>query len=342
MDMRHNSVGSLGSEKDDLPYDSNIACLALADIIRTENMAIETLNLEMSGLSPGDGDILGKALADNSSLRELRLRDNSTADVGAAAFGKALSTSSTMQVLDLNSNDIGPRGARSLGDALRVSSCCLKAIFLDGNSIGGEGCKAIANALAENRNLQVLSLWRNQIGDEGAKHLAGALSRNSTLIELNVGDNAICDNGITALLLAMEKNNTLSTLSIWYNSIEETGMKVIASMLKKNVCLKSLNVHGMQGLTGRLALVLADGLRHNSVLQSLDIGDNGLNTADKTMFLTLLRKSKVSNLKMIFGIVLTDFIDLLGIEYSADLNNAVILATLQNRKIPKSKAKKNR
>lgn len=44
----------------------------------------------------------------------------------------------------------------------------------------------------------------------------------------------------------------------------------------------------------------------------------------------------------IFGIVLTDFIDLLGIEYSADLNNAVILATLQNRKIPKSKAKKNR
>lgn len=54
----------------------------------------------------------------------------------------------------------------------------------------------------------------------------------------------------------------------------------------------------MQGLTGRLALVLADGLRHNSVLQSLDIGDNGLNTADKTMFLTLLRKSKVSNLKM--------------------------------------------
>lgn len=342
MDLSHNYVGSGGSDNEELPCDSNVACLALADILKAENVAIETLNLEMNTLSPPDGEILGKALANNSSLRELRLRDNSIADAGAAAIGEALSTSSTMQFLDLNNNGVGPRGARSLSNALRVSSCCLNAIFLDGNSIGGEGCKAIASALGENGSLQVLSLWRNEIGDEGAKHLARALSHNSVLLELNVGDNAIGDNGIAALLQAMDKNSTLSTLSIWYNSIEEAGMKIIASMLKKNICLKSLNVHGMRGLTGRLALVLADGLRNNSVLQSLDIGDNGLSNADKVMFLTLLRKSKVSALKMIYGIVLTDFIDMLDIEYTADLSNTAILAIMQNRKIPKSKTKNDR
>lgn len=156
IDLSHNSVGSGGPDNEDLPYDSNVACLALADILKAENVAIETLNLEMNTLSPADGEIIGKALADNSSLRELRLRDNSMADAGAAAIGAALSTSSRMQFLDLNNNDIGPRGARSLGEALRVSSCCLKAIFLDGNSIGSEGCKAIASALGENGSVQVL------------------------------------------------------------------------------------------------------------------------------------------------------------------------------------------
>ena len=84
-------------------------------------------------------------------------------------------------------------------------------------------------------------------------------------------------------------------------------MYVLLTMCTLHCCARTFlivltrvahSLHGMRGLTGRLALLLADGLRQNSVLQSLDIGDNGLNKADKTMFLTLLRKSKVSALKM--------------------------------------------
>lgn len=54
----------------------------------------------------------------------------------------------------------------------------------------------------------------------------------------------------------------------------------------------------MRGLGGGLALILADALRNNSVLETLDIGGNDLGINEKTGFLSLLRKSKVSILRM--------------------------------------------
>ena len=70
-----------------------------------------------------------------------------------------------------------------------------------GNSIGNEGCVALATALTTNQSLTVLDLRRNLIGDEGARALADALGggHNDTLQQLDVHHNQFSEFGIEAL-----------------------------------------------------------------------------------------------------------------------------------------------
>jgi hypothetical protein len=158
MDLRHNTVGSGGTDIDTefMLDDSSITCTALGDILSADDAAVKILILEMNSLSESDGSILGNALANNTSLRELRLNNNFLADTGVATIGNALAVSSRLNILDLNDNFIGSRGAQGLGKALQSKSCCLKSLHLDCNNIGVEGCHGIARALEDNNNLKVL------------------------------------------------------------------------------------------------------------------------------------------------------------------------------------------
>ena len=55
----------------------------------------------------------------------------------------------------------------------------LTTLYLNGNSIGNEGAKAIAEALKVNATLTKLELWANRIGHDGAKAIAEALKFNA-------------------------------------------------------------------------------------------------------------------------------------------------------------------
>ena len=63
-------------------------------------------------------------------------------------------------------------------------SFLINLVSLGWNSIGDEGCKCIAAALASNTTLCELRLNRNHIGKAGANALANALNRNITLVGL--------------------------------------------------------------------------------------------------------------------------------------------------------------
>ena len=75
----------------------------------------------------------------------------------------------------------------------------MTTLYLNRNSIGDDGAKAIAEALKVNPVLTTLLLWSNNIGDDGAKAIAEALKVNPVLTNLELGDNSIGDIGAKAI-----------------------------------------------------------------------------------------------------------------------------------------------
>ena len=75
----------------------------------------------------------------------------------------------------------------------------LTTLRLDGNRIGAEGAKAIAEALKVNAVLTSVDLQLNSIGDDGAKAIAEALKVNAVLTKLDLEYNSMGDAGKKAL-----------------------------------------------------------------------------------------------------------------------------------------------
>ncbi|GBG24618.1 Leucine-rich repeat serine/threonine-protein kinase 2 [Hondaea fermentalgiana] len=87
------------------------------------------------------------------------------------------------------------------------------------STIGDDGAKALADALAKNSSLQTLWLKDNEIGDDGAKALGDALPKNSSLQTLCLFKNNIGDAGAEALATALESNEILQGLGLSWRRI---------------------------------------------------------------------------------------------------------------------------
>jgi len=121
-------------------------------------------------LAPADASskLLGDDAADalvssleESTIGELFLDGNTVGDRGAASLA-GLVERSRLSRLSLVDNSVTDAGAYRLADAARWSET-LHALDLDGNPIGADGAVYLAEALAYNRALRVLSLRRTAI-----------------------------------------------------------------------------------------------------------------------------------------------------------------------------------
>lgn len=94
----------------------------------------------------------------------------------------------------------------------------LLTLSLVSNSIGNDGCAALACAIAYSRSLEVLLLNGNPIGSSGGIALAAALETNESLTCLNLHLCEIDIDGSQALLQCLaNSNHTLRSLHISYN-----------------------------------------------------------------------------------------------------------------------------
>jgi Ran GTPase-activating protein (RanGAP) involved in mRNA processing and transport len=57
----------------------------------------------------------------------------------------------------------------------------LEELFINGNAIGDDGARAVAEMLAENVGLRALHLARNSIGVDGEQALKKGMLKNKTL-----------------------------------------------------------------------------------------------------------------------------------------------------------------
>lgn len=139
--------------------DSNFESL----LERLQDDDYRVTGIDLSGRPLGDGGIvrLSEALADNTQVRQLWLRDCSVSNAGAKALGSCLEQNMSIVDLFLGGNNIGDEGLGYICDALRGSNATLVSLEMDDNRISQGGVQDFMSALGKNTSVLVATFENN-------------------------------------------------------------------------------------------------------------------------------------------------------------------------------------
>ena len=227
---------------------------------------------------PEASDRFSASLA-NTVLVELDLTDNMLGlwlfpnAVGIDCLAEPLKTNTTLQVLNLSSNNINDRGGMSIAAALEANSSLVR-LNLSINAVGQDGATHLADVVRNRIDaLKELNLARNEIAQVGYERLAEILASNSSLSMLTLGDNPL-GSGASWVLSSLMSNWTLSRLEMEDNLLS-ADLVWMSEMLSSNSTLTMINVDGnFMGDLG--AFACAEALMINSSLTALSLGENDI------------------------------------------------------------------
>mmetsp|Transcript_32510 Transcript_32510/g.65377 ORF Transcript_32510/g.65377 Transcript_32510/m.65377 type:complete len:1503 (+) Transcript_32510:171-4679(+) len=152
---------------DDILYDRRIDSNFESLLERLFDDDFRVTGIDLTGRQIGAKGVtrLAEALADNTQVRQLWLRDCGVDDDGAMALASCLEQNMTIVDLFLGSNHIGDEGLKSISDALALSNLTLVSLEMDGNRVGDSGIDYFYRALDKNTSLLVASFENNRIED---------------------------------------------------------------------------------------------------------------------------------------------------------------------------------
>uniref|UniRef100_A0A8C3YPU6 Leucine rich repeat containing 45 n=1 Tax=Catagonus wagneri TaxID=51154 RepID=A0A8C3YPU6_9CETA len=167
LDLKGNNLRAAGAE-------------ALGKLLQ-QNKSIQSLTLEWNNLGTWEAAFATfcGALAANSTLRQLDLRNNQISHKGAEELALALRSNAGLQQLDLRWNHIGLLGGRALVDSL-PSNRTLRRLELAGNSVPGDILRAVEQAMGHNQDRQATfreSQARAHVLSKEVRHLREEKSR---------------------------------------------------------------------------------------------------------------------------------------------------------------------
>jgi len=216
----------------------------LANLLRHPECQIQTLALSRASLGDKVGCLaIANAMETNRSVKTVGIVDS---DVGVMDGIDTLihhirRTNFNIEKLSLERmgkkfGDVGGKIAADLiGDFFVLQFGNLLEIFLNSNCITDASAVMIGDALAINKNLQLLELGDNQISDAGAVRIAEGLKRNSSLKHLNLNKNYIqVVGGETIAKVLVEHNETLTSLDISDNLMTDAVIPLFREMVEKN------------------------------------------------------------------------------------------------------------
>lgn len=139
LDLRGNNIGAEGMK-------------AVAGLLKPPT-AIEDLNLEWNNAHLGLG-ALAEALATNTTVKSLDLRNNKLGPEAAAQLAGALATNTVLYKLDLRWNDLGLEGVKPFISLLEARQSGLKQLELSGNKAPEDAIRQIEALLKGESNPQ--------------------------------------------------------------------------------------------------------------------------------------------------------------------------------------------
>jgi NLR family CARD domain-containing protein 3 len=247
------------SPTDNINLNDNLA-ISLAHVLCL-NTRLTYLHLIRDHISPIGLNVLARALASNTSLRDLSVRGNIIQQINGEHFGQALEINTSLTRLNID---------------VEIPDADDEFIRHEDIGIGDYSVKHIAYGLASNTTLTSLRMQNNNIEINGAKYLCNRLAHNTSLTELDLNCNRIHEDGAIYFGRLLETNTTLRSIDISCNNIGDGGSYIIGdggaysffSSLCKNTTLKSLSVSG-NDFTNVAAESISKWIKTNSSVTSL-------------------------------------------------------------------------
>lgn len=194
-------------------------------------------------------------------------------DAAIQDIAHAMRENTAITILEMNDNPaLADQGTAAILAALENNR--LERLQLTACEIGGEGGKAIANALKTQPGLKEIFLHRNHIGDEGAIAIAKAMHGHKALECLQVSGNNITDKGAIAIGKALAQCPALNSIYLTSNAIGDAGAKALAEGLAQSAIERL--VINETCMTDKGAEYMAESLRRNHSLNRLSIGSSAI------------------------------------------------------------------
>ena len=257
---------------------------------------LRTLDFNDSDLSIQVADELASAIATNSSLEDLRLRNNKLTTSGVITIAKSLSCLSTLKCLNFHKNQITEKAADDLS-LLIMNNITIEELWLGDNNLQG-GMSKVLRALEVLPNLRTLdidipenvydelssfnsltSLWslfleNNNLRLSGVRIAEGLCH----FIRLRLLDfNDVKMTGVLADKLAVALPNMTLLQQLWLknNNLGTDKVIKIAQSLSKLTAMKQLCLTGNQ-ITGEAADAIVSAIHSNDTLEKLYLSNNDL------------------------------------------------------------------
>ena len=287
LDLSRTNLGKLG-------------CSALVDLLRNPSINLRVLDLTYNSLGDEEAAALSSGMAGNVSLKEINLSNNTgiTEAGWQALFGTLSNSSCRLERLSLIDNDINDAAAQSLSSAL-ASNTTIKTLDLgEIQGITLTGWRVLFEFLrSPTCALENLDLRYNQLNDEVMVSLTEALATNGSLKSLDLSNSNRITGATWQRLFSTVLTNPSSELEKLdlgsCDNINDAAIRSLANALVNNSKLKVLILNGNDLITNvgweTFVAVLES---PNTSLEKLDLGDNDVDDATRTLFMNSLANNK--------------------------------------------------
>lgn len=153
-------------------------CIIIAKALKT-NTAVLSLDMRGNAIRQDGAVSIGQMLKVNNSITSLNLEWNCVGiwETGIRAISDALAMNSTLVHLDLRNNKIGPQGIQALALGLK-SNTTLCRVDLRWNHAGLIGGRSFADLLTVNTVLEEVDLAGNEVPEDISRSIMSGLERN--------------------------------------------------------------------------------------------------------------------------------------------------------------------
>lgn len=228
-------------------------------------------------------------LANNKTLKALRLKANNITSEASESFAKMLASNQHLKFLDLSFNPLKKEFIPNLSKALGINKT-LESLHLQCCQI--TEIDALAESIAKNTQTALvdLNLAQNRLSEGGTgilktSSLAMMLSKNKTIKSLNLsGTNLVCED-VMGISRALEDNFTLESLDLSMN--QKIFNETISTDLHMYNQYRPSQPRPMLRQAAMGAIL--DGVEFNASLKELDTSDTGVTPKEREKIDTLLQ-----------------------------------------------------
>jgi len=240
-----------------------------------KSVSIPSVYLDGHEIHVEEIEALSKVLGSHHEMEVFSLTNASLGDTEVTLLAKYLAKLN-FRILKLSGNKITSKGVVALAQAL-ADNKNVTEVHLDNNAVDDAGAEALAGLLnGKDTKLATVNLTGNKVGDRGVAAFAKALgSGNAAVRDIYFGKNAVGDAGASAVAEVVKSKETLVHVYLNDNKIGDAGVSALAQALSANDSVTEVdlsnNAFGNQG-----ALAVKAALKASKSLVNVNISGNKL------------------------------------------------------------------